>query len=364
MKEYEKPLYQDEELLNSFLNTWSLSDVKEMTLEQYTDVKNQYTFTQWVEGRTRSLGSIKGISSFKFGIYKRRNPIEKPKTRVYSNDSYSWLKTYGECGFDEEKVFEKVRERITKVIERAQQLDFESVEKIDGLYNLFKWKIAFLYSNQSMVPVFNRKLLLKFTREMGMVHSKNIEYAKVHRFLYDQKPPNISIFNFMRKLFYDAELLDSTRKHNKTSKNKRGRKGTYSLNTKSSTRKSVAETVVTQHHKKIQLQLKKHLKTKYPDAEITFEKNYIDLLLITPKEVHYYEVKTAHNSETCIKQGLGQLLSYSHHEEIVLKKYQGLKKKIVIFGKWKARKQDLQFIDFIKNTLKINFEYFSLEDIQ
>ena len=365
MNNYEIPLYQDEKLLNEFLDRWSLSDVKKMTLEEYTDVSNRFTFTQWIEGKTRPLGSINGISSFKFGIYKRRKPNEKPKSKVYSNDTYSWIKSYGECNFDEQLVFEAVRERIVKIIEYAQQLDFESIEKVDGLYNLFKWKIAFLYSGQSMIPVFNRKVLLSFTKELGIGDTKKNEYAKMHRYLYDRKPPNISVFNFMRKLFYEAGLFDKKKKTKplKSSKTKRGRKAANELNTDDQLRKGTDDTVVVQHHRKFQEKLKEYLDLQYPNAEITFENNFIDLLLISDTEIHYYEVKTALSSETCIKQGLGQLLSYSFYEEQVLKKYKGLKKKIVIVGQLKARQYDLEFINYVNQSLNVNFEYFSLEDI-
>jgi hypothetical protein len=365
MNNYEVSLYKDEELLNKFLDRWSLFDVKKMTLQEYTDVNNKFTFTQWVEGRTRPLGSIKGISSFKFGIYKRRDPNKKPKSKVHSNDTYSWLKKYGECDYNEQEVFEQVRERIIKIIECAQLLDFESIEKVDGLYNLFKWKVAFLYSNQSMIPVFNKKVLLRFTREYEMEHTKKIEYAKMHRYLYDQKPPNLSVFNFMRKLFFEAGLFDKKKKSKPTKnpKRKRARKGTNELNTEDQFRKGTAGTVVVQHHKKNQEKLKAYLEKLYPSARITFESNFIDLLLVSDTEVHYYEVKTAQTSETCIKQGLGQLLSYSFYEEQVLKKYKGLKKKIIIVGQLNAKQYDLEFINYVNDSLNVNFEYLSLEEI-
>lgn len=365
MENYEILLYEDEKLLKEFLDRWPLSEVKKMTIEDYTDVNNRFTFTQWVENQTRSLGSINGISSLKFGIYKRRDPNKKPKSKVYSNDTYSWIKSYGESNLDANAVFEQVRDRVVRIIEYAQQLDFESIEQVDGIYNLFKWKVAFLYSGQSMIPVFNRKVLLRFTRERGMEHTKRVEYAKMHRYLYDKKPPNLSVFNFMRKLFYEAGLFDKKLKPKsaKPSKRNRGRKAANKLNTEDQLRKGTEETIAVQHHKKFQEKLYEYLNIKYPNAEISFEKNFIDLLLISDSEVHYYEVKTALTSETCIKQGLGQLLSYSFYEEQVEKKHKGLKKKIVIVGQLKAKQYDLEFINYVNESLNVNFEYLSLEEI-
>lgn len=364
MKNYEIPLHQDEVLLNNFLDEWPISRIEKMTLEEYTDVNNKFTFTQWVENRTIQLGSIRGrIGSAKFGIYKRKNVT--PEKNLISNDSYSWTKYYGESNFDHHEVFEKIRGELLRLIRYSHQLDFDAIEKFKGFYEIYKWKVAFLYSHQSIVPVFKQSLLRRFTNEMGMYHTKKIEYAKMHRYLYDHKPPTISVFNFMRKLFYDAGLFDKKKKYNgiKTLRPKRGRKGTNNLNTKEQTRKGTEATIANQHHKKFQEQLIVYLKENYPKAEITFEKNFIDLLLVSDEEVHYYEVKTAQAPETCIKQGLGQLLSYSYFEEQSHQRYRGLKKKIVIFGKWKAKPYDLEFIEYVNNSLNVSFEYLSLEEI-
>ncbi|MBK8396303.1 MAG: hypothetical protein IPL26_13850 [Leptospiraceae bacterium] len=42
-----------------------------MQLQDYVGLKNKDAFCQWVETKTRLLGSIKGLTSIKFGIYER-----------------------------------------------------------------------------------------------------------------------------------------------------------------------------------------------------------------------------------------------------------------------------------------------------
>jgi len=363
MKHYERPLYEDEKLLNDFLNIWSLSNIEKMKLNEYTDVNNPNTFTQWIESQTRLLGSIKGISSFKFGIYKRLNPRKRPKNKVFSNDVYSWIKVYGECDFDEEKVFEQVKQRILSVIYCAQQLDFESINNIDGLYNLFKWKLAFLYSGQNMIPVFNRKVLLRFTKDMGMIHDKKPKYSDLHRYLYDQKPTNISVFNFMRKIFYEATPLEIKDKKKDRIK-RRARRGTDQLNTNSFEKKGTLPTTIEPRHKILQEKLKVYLEKIHIGANIQFEPNFIDLKLIIDNQVHYYEVKTAKSAEQCIKQGLGQLLSYSFFDNTLYGTNMYSNQRLIIFGEWRANMNDKKFIDYVNQNLKIDFEYLSLEDFQ
>jgi len=61
------------EILRQFLDRWSANEVRQMTLEQYVSVGDKDTFCQWLETKTRVLGSIKGVYSWKFGIYKRQD---------------------------------------------------------------------------------------------------------------------------------------------------------------------------------------------------------------------------------------------------------------------------------------------------
>jgi len=67
------------ELLNNFLNKLNIDKVIEMKLEDYVSIGNKDTFCQWVETKTRILGSIKGLTSIKFGIYERK--IQEKRSR-------------------------------------------------------------------------------------------------------------------------------------------------------------------------------------------------------------------------------------------------------------------------------------------
>ena len=63
------------ELWDKFLKRWSYERLKDMTLEEYTNIKeeNDDYFCYWLESKTDKLGSVWGGSAFKFGIYRRKN---------------------------------------------------------------------------------------------------------------------------------------------------------------------------------------------------------------------------------------------------------------------------------------------------
>lgn len=80
-------------MLDGFLNfqeVWTLEKVKNMTLEEYTNIKkdnpNRGDFTFWIESKLDNLGSIWGGSAFKFGIYRRNDESQKESSngRLYS----------------------------------------------------------------------------------------------------------------------------------------------------------------------------------------------------------------------------------------------------------------------------------------
>lgn len=83
------------EILRQFRGRWNVDEVRQMALDQYVSVGDKDTFCQWLETKTRKLGSIKGVYSSKFGIYKRQDESKKPKT-LYNDKDYSWLKYYGD----------------------------------------------------------------------------------------------------------------------------------------------------------------------------------------------------------------------------------------------------------------------------
>ena len=184
------------ELWDKFLKRWSYERLKDMTLEEYTNIKeeNDDYFCYWLESKTDKLGSVWGGSAFKFGIYRRKNGEEKEDSmgRMYS-DKYAWLQKYGE---NKQGAFKKVKDKILKIIEYIQKGELKNIEDVD-LGDAIKWKIAFLYqdrNNPKVVPIFKKEIL----EYLCGVSGSNISelYAK----LMDEKPESEDIFEYAERL--------------------------------------------------------------------------------------------------------------------------------------------------------------------
>lgn len=346
-------LIKDRAILQDFLKTWSLENVQTMTLDEYVNIKDPNTFCQYVETKTRYLGSIKGLNSIKFGIYKRGDVNKRPKNAI-SDDTHSWLSYYGQ---NKNEAFENIKSDLIEVIVAAQRQDFEKIDDIH-LHSIFKWKVAFLHSNESFIPIYKKDALHLIAKSLGMTVNNKTKYSEIHRYIAKTKPSGMSVYDYMRELYSKYRIEKKDEKKEPSARRKK-RKGTKQKNKESQHRKGTGEYVAEQFHNELQEKLEIYLSQKYGESNVILEENYVDAKVELPKEIIYYEVKTAGFAEDCIRQGIGQLLSYVHFEN------DSRKKKIIIFGKNTPTESEKKFIEFVEAQFdKIEFEYMSLYEIE
>ena len=130
-----------------------------MTLPEYTNLEKDDAFIYWLESNLDTLGGIGGGSAFKFGIYHRDDTEKKsPSGGHIWGKTYAWLSKYGRT---EEEAFATIHTRLVQVMEAAQTGNFERIDEI-SLPPVLKWKVAFLYQDQShpgVFPIFKREAL-------------------------------------------------------------------------------------------------------------------------------------------------------------------------------------------------------------
>lgn len=341
------------ELLDAFLNRWQIEDVENMTLQEYVSVGNKDTFCQWVETKTRMLGSIKGMTSIKFGIYERKDPNKKPKN--YDNDNqYSWLRAYGN---NKNETFKNVKNDIVRIIKLSEKGQFDKIDEI-LLPDLFKWKIAFLYSNERLIPIYKRDVLLKIANHFELNTNRQTRISEIQEIMISNKPSNKNVYDFMREL-YDKFGREKDIITGKTQirnvKNRTKRKGTTERNTQAHIRTINRSYIVEQKHNKIQEALRKKLADKYGEENIIMEENYVDVKLIQPNFISFYEVKSSSYASECIREALGQILLYSYNDQ------DKREKKIYVVGQYPANEQDYGYINYIKEKLSLEFEYLNVD---
>ena len=189
-----KELYQ---LRDEFLRTWPLERVKEMTIEEYTNLNKKDSFCYWLESITEDLGSIWGGSAFKFGIYKRKDTKREFEKNALSDGEYAWLAKYGKT---KDEAFNKVKSIIVDIIEKSKARDFKAIEPID-LGNATKWKIAHLYSDNHILNVFSKDSLTEIAKVLGVEFDKKISFYDLQDLVLKKKSPEEDYFTFAKRIW-------------------------------------------------------------------------------------------------------------------------------------------------------------------
>lgn len=184
-------------LWDEFLSVWPASRLATMTLDEYTQAGSKDSFTYWIESRLDELGSIWGGSSFKFGVFSRKDTEDKKSDAKLSySDTHGW---YSSLGATAEEAFDKVRGHIQQLAALAANGDLDGIEAFEHLGEATKWKIAFHYQNRQapvIVDIFKRAPLAVFaggTASQSMASLQQVALAK--------RPEGLGILEFGRQVW-------------------------------------------------------------------------------------------------------------------------------------------------------------------
>ena len=190
---------------NEFLDRWPIESVKKMTLEEYTSIGNEDTFTRWLESRTSDVVSIWGGSSYKFGIFKRNPDAEQKelRKRQKSDGEYGWYTKYGNS---RSEAFENIKNNIISIIENARLEQFDKIDTVD-LGNAVKWKIAFLYApSDTLIGIVKESALNYLAKQKLNFATKNI--SEIQKKLMSIKPHNLNTWEYSKELWEEYQAYE------------------------------------------------------------------------------------------------------------------------------------------------------------
>ena len=185
------------ELYKKFQEAFPLESLPEMTIEKYSNLNRSDSFCYWLESKTEELGSIWGGNSFKFGIYEY---INKPTVvHVLTDEKYAWHKWYG---IDNAKdAYNFILSAIVRVANLAREGNFEAIDNETTLGKVYKWKIAFLYSEEKLVPIYKKEMLNDIAYKLGYKDPTKVDISSLQQYIMKKKGDK-DIYQY-----YD-ELLD------------------------------------------------------------------------------------------------------------------------------------------------------------
>lgn len=200
-------IQQRHDILKNFLERWPLEDIKKMTLQEYNSLDNKDSFCYWIEHKADSLGRIKGSYSSMFGIWQMKDI--KPGTSVdfLDDGKYKWYKKYGNTA---DEAFNTIRQLVYNIAESASGGHFNLIDGID-YFSLVKWKIAFIYSNYRLFPVYKKTALRQIAKNFEFENYSNARLSHIHTFLVEQIPSDEDIFEFAFRQYF---ITEDGQKHN------------------------------------------------------------------------------------------------------------------------------------------------------
>lgn len=171
-------------LYDEFLGEFPLDYLKTMPLEKYTNLHRTDSFCYWIESKTYGLGSIWGGSSYKFGIYRYAKRPYQPSV-IVSDDEYAWYKKFNAP--NREQAYQITLASVVHIAQLAAQGDFEHIDDDTTFGEALRWKIAFLYSNKRLIPIYSREMLEKVASILGHPNPNSTSIYDLQLFLMSKK---------------------------------------------------------------------------------------------------------------------------------------------------------------------------------
>lgn len=169
--------------IDKLLAAWPVSSLESMSITQYANLDDHNSFCYLLEYGSRDLGEIGGIPLTKFGLWKYKNRKDYDE-RFKSDTLYAWNGKFGE---NRTQAFNEIRSTIKEIAEAATLGDWERVESID-FFSVAKWKIAFVYSENRLVPIYTREGLLQIAAGLGKRFPENARIVDLQMFIVEKRP--------------------------------------------------------------------------------------------------------------------------------------------------------------------------------
>ncbi len=182
--------------LEGFLNKWPVEALEKMTIEEYADLQNHNAYCYWLEFGSKDLGEIGGMPLTKFGLWKYK--ARKDFSNTFDSDSkYAWNNKFGKTSV---QAFNNIKAIIIEIARAAQEGTWDYIETID-FHSVAKWKIAYLYSNNQLLPIYTREGLLKIAYGLGGRFSEDSKILGLQQFILSKKNADQNLIEYARDLW-------------------------------------------------------------------------------------------------------------------------------------------------------------------
>lgn len=186
---------QVNELLNKFQEKFKKEELEELTFEQYalgTD-KKEDSYSYWLEYETRPLGSIKGGSAEKHGVW-------------FSKDEKTFKAASKFKGENEELSMKLLKEALLNLLEDGTQQNYDAIEE-NALANTVKYKTLYMYYPKMYLPMFSNEHYIYLLNELGYLSENYKGIGNKQKILLEIKQKGLKLrdltnYEYIKFLYY------------------------------------------------------------------------------------------------------------------------------------------------------------------
>lgn len=186
-----------DKILSAFLSAWTVERVEKMTVEEYADLSNHDSFCYWLEYGSKYLGAIGGIPLHKFELWKAKDEKDFKNTRFTTDRKFVWNTKKGNT---RQEAFTEVKRLLLEIISQARKQNWEAIDAI-AFHAIGKWKIAFLYSNKKLLPIYSKRALLAIAKGLGREFPDQTPVSELQKFILTCKGKTESIDDFAYRVY-------------------------------------------------------------------------------------------------------------------------------------------------------------------
>ena len=196
-------------LRDEFVQRFPREDLRDMSLEKYAMGQgDQENFCYWLEVKTLELGSIRGGSAAKFGVWWSA-----------ASGDWQWNSAYSSA----EDARTRLTDGLARLVEAVEDERFEQLRAINDQHlgsnrDTLPAKTLYLYFPDTFLPIFQRQHLAYFLGLFGQVSAPELygrnrqlfahlrslpemhgmDSAQMMHFLYDSFPPPTAAFRIWK----------------------------------------------------------------------------------------------------------------------------------------------------------------------
>jgi hypothetical protein len=198
--------------LDSFLSSWNLERIQSMTIHEYANLSDHDSLCYWLEYGTKSLGAIGRISLNKFELWKPRDGKEKEfkDGRFQMEGAYAWNTQKGNTL---EQAFDTIKQLVVDIVVHALKQDWAAIDGI-RFHAIAKWKIACLFSNKQLLPVYSMRALLAIANGLGYSFTGKEKVSVIQAAIIGHKPEEEDIVDFSYRIYTQFASRDKISNRN------------------------------------------------------------------------------------------------------------------------------------------------------